>query len=111
MTTHVDQSGFQLDKKELTHGLPMGLGALAGAFIDWVNSLDSNHDGKADICQVAPYVIKALPVIQALLPLIDQDKMVKWFVSHDFIKDAVAAEAALVKCLKIAADASVAVKK
>lgn len=111
MSNKVDQSGFQLDKEELLRDVPFALKAIAGAVIDAINKLDSNHDGHADICQIAPFVIKALPIINALLPLIDHDKLVKWFVSHDFVKDAAAAEAALASALKIAADAAAAVKK
>lgn len=107
----LDQSGFQLNKDELLKDVPFALKAIAGAIIDAINKLDSNHDGRADICQVAPYVIKALPVINALLPLIDHEKAIKWFVSHDFVKDAAEAEAALASALKIAADAAAAVKK
>lgn len=92
----VDQSGFQLDKKELTKNAPFGVGGLVGGFVDWVNALDTNHDGTADICQVAPFVIKAMPFLQAIAPHVDPEKMIEWFVDHDFVIN----KKALAECLK-----------
>ena len=105
-TNKTDQSGFQLNKKELLADLPLMLKPVVGGFVDYINALDVNHDGHADICQIAPVVIKSLPYISAILPLIDREKMVKWFISHDFIKDAAAAEAAIAKVVDIAAKAA-----
>ena len=99
----VDQSGFQLDKKELLKETPLMLKAPVGAFIDWIDALDVNHDGKADISQVAPIAIKAMPVIMELAPLIDTSKLKAWLLSHDFINDVKKAEAVLEKLATLAA--------
>ena len=87
-----DQTGFQLDKKELMKDVPLIAKGLMGSLIDYVNALDVNHDGKADLCELAPFFIKALPIIEALLPLIDKKKLIQWFMSHDFVIDAIKAE-------------------
>jgi hypothetical protein len=101
----VDQSGYQLDKKELLKDVPLALKMPVGAFVDWANGLDANHDGKADIAQLAPIVIKMLPIGQALLPLIHNDLFIEWFINHDFIKDKVAAKAVIEKLLNLAVEA------
>lgn len=99
----VDQSGFQLDKKKLLEDnkVPMMLKGIAGQFIDFINGLDVNHDGKADLCQIAPFVLKALPFITALAPLVDVDKFVEWFINHDFIKDKELARKICTKLLQL----------
>lgn len=102
----VDQSGFQLDKKELLEPVPLVAKGIVGGLIDAINKLDVNHDGKADIAQLAPFVIKAVPFIVALAPLVDLDKLTEWFVAHDFIKDKAAAKALFEKLGKIALEAS-----
>lgn len=101
MTNKVDQSGFQLNKKELLTDVPLMLKAVVGSFIDYVNALDANHDGKADIEEIAPIIIKALPVIQALLPLVDNEAFLQWFISHDFIKDKAAATTIITKLVAL----------
>lgn len=81
-------SDFQLDKKQLTKDLPFLLRGPVGSFIDWANNLDANHDGKKDIAQIAPVVIKVLPLLAAFIPLIDKEKFVQWICKHDWCKDA-----------------------
>lgn len=106
MGNKVDQSGFQLDKKELLKDVPFALKPLAGGLIDALNSVDSNHDGKADICQLAPFVIQALPVIAAILPLLHPEKLVQWFVNHDFVTNKLETQNKLLELINIATDAS-----
>lgn len=105
----VDQSGFQLDKKELTKGLGFPIKQAVEGFVDFVNGLDANHDGKADLCQIAPYVVQALPILAALAPLVDLDKLVDWFVNHDFIKDKEEAAKHLTEALQMGLAAAAAV--
>ena len=101
MTGKVDQSGYQLNKKELLAEVPLMAKGLVGALIDWLNSEDMNHDGKADMCQYAPLVIKAMPIVMAILPYVDMPKLQAWLLSHDFIKNAVKVEAELAKLIAL----------
>lgn len=102
----VDQSGFQLDKKELLKDVPLMLKGIAGQVIDFINSLDANHDGKADLCQIAPIVFKALPLVVAIGPYVHIDKLVDWFVDHDFVQDKEAVRKILSEVLRLALEAA-----
>lgn len=97
----VDQSGFQLNKTDLLKDVPLLLKGPAGQLIDYMNSADWTNDGKADLCQIAPYVFKALPLIQAVLPYVQVEKFVDWFVNHDFITDKAKAKVEIVKLLQL----------
>ncbi len=101
---------FQLDKKELLKDVPLVLKGIAGAAIDYINNADTNHDGKSDLAQLAPFVIKALPIIAALAPYLDVDGVVKWFVDHDFVKDKAAVTKLLTQALHLATEAAKQVK-
>jgi hypothetical protein len=96
---------FQLDAKELTKDVPFVLKGLAKSLIDWVNNLDENHDGKKDIAQLAPIIIKALPIIETLLPYIHLPDFIKWIVSHDWVMDKTGAAAALNTLAEVAKEA------
>jgi hypothetical protein len=102
----VDQSGYQLDKADLTKDLKFPVKGIVEGVIDAINKLDANHDGKADICQYAPYVIKALPVLIELAPLVEPSKFKAWLAGHDWVKDEQAALALLGKVESIAVDAA-----
>lgn len=106
MAEQAQPQPFQLDKKELLKDMPFALKALVGPAIDWVNKMDINHDGKADLSQLAPYAIKALPLIAVLAPLVQWDKFVDWFLAHDFIEDQEAARKMLEQLLGLAIDAA-----
>lgn len=111
----VDQSGFQLDKAALLKSadLPMLAKPLVGGLVDFINALDVNHDGKSDLAQLAPVVVKVMPLVSAVLPYVDLDELVKWFIAHDFIKDKVQVEAHLKHALvliKVAAEEAAKVK-
>lgn len=97
---------FKLDKKELLKDCHFALKALLGPAIDYINNLDVNHDGKKDISQLAPYVINALPVISALVSLIDADEFISWVIAHDFVKDKEAARRSLDALLTLATNAA-----
>lgn len=83
-----EKGEFQI---EVPKDLPFGVGGLVGGFVHYLNDVDTNHDGKSDVAQVAPFVIKALPVLIELYKLVDKDKFKAWFLSHDFIDEAKAA--------------------
>jgi len=72
-------SDFQLDANELTKEIPFPLKGMAKKFIDYINNLDANHDGKKDLAQLAPIVISILPLIQRLAANIDWNE-VKVFI-------------------------------
>lgn len=106
MGNKVDQSGFQLDKKELLKEVPLVAKGIAGALIDFVNALDINKDGKADIGQMAKLAIALLPIAQKIIPYINVDKFIAWFINHDFIdpKHRPAVEAAVKLIIKTIAE-------
>lgn len=102
----VDQSGFQLDKKALTKDLKFPVKGIVEGFIDYINSEDLNHDGKSDVAEIAPYVIKVLPILIELAPLVDGGKFKTWVLSHDWIADKDKALHLLGAVETIAADAA-----
>lgn len=99
---------FQLSRKELNLDAGMLINGLIDKVFDILNNLDLTHDHKSDIAQVAPYVVKALPIITELAPLINPDGVKAWLLSHgsEFFKDAAAAEAACEKITQLIAEAS-----
>lgn len=54
---------FELDKKSLLEEVPMLLKGFAGSFIDKLNKMDLNKDGKADIGQLAPFLFSIMPLL------------------------------------------------
>ena len=95
MTNKVDQSGFQLDPNELTKDCPALLKGIAKQFVAYVNGLDVNHDGKSDVEEVAPLVIKAMPAIMLILPLIDWNQVIAFLKAEKLITDAEKFETAI----------------
>lgn len=81
----VDQSGFQIDKKAVLEKVPLMLRGIVGQVIDFLNSADLTEDGKADISQLGALAAKCLPIAQKVLPYINVEKFIDWFVKHDFI--------------------------
>ena len=80
-----------LDKKQLLDGSPLAVKAIGGPAIDWINNLDADHDGKDDIVELAPILIKATPLIQALAPLINWEAVLETILTR-FVKDRAEAE-------------------
>jgi len=80
-----------LDKKALLSRAPLAVKAIAGPAIDWINDLDANHDGKDDIVQMAPKVLAAMPLIEALAPLINWEAVLETVLTR-FVKDRKQAE-------------------
>jgi len=74
--------------------------------IKFFNELDLNKDGHRDLVQFAPFILKAVPLLVQLAPLVHVDLLVEWFVGHDFIKDKDAARKAIAAVLEIVTDAS-----
>lgn len=78
-------------------------------FIKFLNKLDLNKDGKGDVKQLAPYVIKALPFIIELSKHIDWDAVIQ-FVIDKFTKDKTLASAEIDKIKAVAGEAAQEVK-
>lgn len=92
---------FQLDRK----ALGQDVGMLGNQLLDHgyaiANNLDLNDDHKSDIAQIAPIVIKYLPVVMAMGPTLQKIfpnlnwlGIRAWVLSHakDFFKDAAIVE-------------------
>lgn len=67
---------FQIElPKEVLDQIPFLFRGPVKQFVDSLNNLDLNHDEKADVAQIAPVVI-------AILPLINWQKLVGWLVQN-----------------------------
>ena len=60
-----------LDPEVLTKDLPWVARGPAKDFIESLNRIDLNRDGKDDVAQLAPILKKAVPVMLELFPLIN----------------------------------------
>lgn len=80
----LDEHG-RLDKKFILAKVPIMLRGLVAGNVDDINNIDVNKDGQADIGQLIRLLVKINPFIAALAQFINVEKMVEWFVAHDFI--------------------------
>ena len=107
----IDHTGYQLDRKALN----IDAGMVGNAIIDKVfaalDDLDMNHDQKSDVAELAPFVIKAAPFIQAIAPLINLSGVKSWLATHpEFFTDAKAVADHLTSLETIAAEAAAKLK-
>lgn len=98
-----DKGEFQL---EVPPGLPFGVGGLVKGFIEYLNNVDINHDGKSDVAQSAPFIIKALPVMIELLKLIKPNELKTLLCQSTVVSDPVAAGEHIDQLVEIAEDAA-----
>lgn len=99
---------YQLDRKHMGVDAGMVGNALVDKVFGALNDLDLNHDQKSDVAEVAPYIIKAMPFIIQLAPLIEPDGVKAWLISHkDFFKDAVEAAKQIEAAAAVAAEAAI----
>jgi len=78
---------FQFElPKEILDDIPFLFRGPAKDFVKFLNDLDLTKDGKSDVAQLAPFVIKALPFLIELAKLIDWEKFLAWVVQQ-FAKD------------------------
>lgn len=85
----------------------MPIDAWIDAGIYFLNNIDWTHDKKSDVAQAAPYVIKMLPYIKTVAPLINPKGVIAWMKTHPtFFTDAVAAHAQLDAVVALAEDAA-----
>lgn len=82
----VDTSGFQLNPDNFKVGNMLLDGFIKNAIKD-VNKADFNHNGVADISEIAPLVTKALPLLVALNRCIDFNKLSVELSGSQWVKD------------------------
>lgn len=86
-------SDFKLElPKDVEKEIPFLMRGPVKDFLKFLNSRDLNKDGKSDVAQIAPVVIKALPYLTGLASLIDWEAVVQ-FLLDKFAKDKVLAAA------------------
>lgn len=97
----LDEHG-RLDKKVILAKVPLMVRGLVAGQIDDINNIDVNKDGQADVGQLIKLLVRINPFVAALAQFIKVDKMIEWFVAHDFIdkKDQPKAKEALLEALK-----------
>jgi len=102
---------FQLNKNELLADVPFLLKGIAGQVIDYVNELNINGNDTSDLAEYMPFVLKALPILVQLAPLVNLSELKLWFVDHKFVADKAAALAVLDNLAQIAGEAHDAIGK
>lgn len=97
-----EEKPYELDKKDLTKDLPLMLKGIVGGLIDWLNSRDLNHDGKKDVGQLAPFALKAVPILMTIQELVDFEALAEDLCKSPAVKDQEAFKAALIELGKLA---------
>lgn len=101
-----DDGGFVIELPEdVEKQIPFMVRGLVKDAIESLNKIDWNHDNKRDVAQIAPFVIKALPVLIELSKLIDWQKLIAWVIQQ-FAKDKPAASANATKIAALVDEAS-----
>lgn len=80
----IGKEDFQLVAKDFHTKNPLFNMAIDGV-VKTINFFDANHDGKSDLAQMAPIGKKAFPVLMAVLPLVQWDKVWLWVLGN-FVK-------------------------
>ncbi len=97
---------LQLNPDDFKTGNFVVDGAAKGV-IKAANDFDGiNHNGKSDIAEFGPFVLKAIPVLQALAPVVHPELFEAWLLSHDWVKDKEGCKAIIGQLLHIATDAA-----
>lgn len=97
---------FKLDVDALTKKVPFVARGIAKEALNYINNLEDTHTHKTYLSEIAPLVIDALPLLEALLPAIHVPGFVSWIVSHDWVVDKNAAAANLNKLTAIGTQAA-----
>lgn len=71
---------FQLDPKDF-HTKDFLVNKAIDSVVGLVNSLDLNKDGKRDIVQLAPILLKCAPSVIGLIEVIDWNKLKCWVIN------------------------------
>lgn len=106
----LDPGDFQLDphKADMHNMIANGL---VKAFCDYANNADLNHDGKRDIVQYGPTILKMVQLFAMLAPLINVEKVKEFVLGLPIFHDREAAKVVIEQCLKEATALAAAVQK
>lgn len=99
---------FQLNPDDFKTGNLFLDGAVKSA-VKKANTVDLNHDGKADISQIAAVVMGALPLLVALNDAVDFEAAAKALAEKPFVKDKEVFKHAILQLGKLAEQAGAAI--
>ncbi len=74
-----------LDAEVLTKDLPWVARGPAKDFIESLNKLDVNKDGKDDVAQLAPLLKRAVPFLAKLVPLVNWRGFLNQYVDNPVV--------------------------
>lgn len=104
--THAPED-FQLDRKAQKIDVGFPGNAFVDKIFEFFNGLDLNNDHKSDVAQIAPYVVRMMPFVMAIAPLVNVDGVKKWLFSHpEFFHNAEEAAKQIEAAAAVAAEAA-----
>lgn len=103
MAKDIDQTGFQLDPKELSKNLPWAIRGQAEGFFKSLNSFDGlNRNGKSDIAEIGGLIMHSIPVLSMINQAIDFELVAAHIADMPGVKDKALLKSALLELGRLA---------